>query len=330
MSFDPATLSMTEIIRLQNLLSQELARRFETSAALVFTDLAGSTAYFARFGDEAGRRLQQLHLDLLADAIRGHGGRIVDTAGDGAFSCFEQAEGAAQAIRRLLGSVTEANHTRGREHQLSLHVGLHWGRVLTDGDQVTGDAVNLCARVAASCEPGEVRLSRDLFQELSPGLRLMCKPLGNMDFKGVGRSVEVMALDWRDPAVFPTEVLLQPSGQTVPLPMRDIIAFGRLETIEGMAANDIVLALQDGEATRLISRWQFELHRRAGGYLLRPVSGQSTVVDGVEAQMGQDLPIRPGSVVVVAGVLTLRFQSPRWPGSEADARTVMSVSTRAR
>ena len=66
---------MTEIIRLQTLLSQELARRFATSAALVFTDIAGSTSYFARFGDEAGRQLQQLHIDLLEKVLPTHGGR---------------------------------------------------------------------------------------------------------------------------------------------------------------------------------------------------------------------------------------------------------------
>jgi class 3 adenylate cyclase len=330
MNFDPANLSMTEIIRLQNLLSQELAQRFERSAALVFTDVAGSTAYFARHGDEAGRRLQQLHLDLLAGALKAHGGRLVDTAGDGAFCCFNQAESAAQAVGELLAKVTDANQMRGREHQLALHVGLHWGRVLSDGEQVTGDAVNLCARIASSADAGEVRLSRDAFQALSPDLRLMCKPLGTMDFKGVGRGVEVMMLDCRDPTLFPTEVLLQETGLTAPLPMRDIIAFGRLETIDGMVANDIVLSLPDAEANRLISRWQFELHRRAGGYLLRPVSGRSVVVDGVDVSSEQEAPVRPGTVVVVAGVLSLRFQSPRWPGSAVDERTMMSVSTRAR
>jgi class 3 adenylate cyclase len=33
--------------------------------------------------------------------------------------------------------------------------------VLTDGVQVTGDVMNLCARIAASAEPGQIRLSRD-------------------------------------------------------------------------------------------------------------------------------------------------------------------------
>jgi class 3 adenylate cyclase len=98
MDFDPTTLSMTEIIRLQTLLSHELARRFEVDAALAFSDVVGSTAYFARFGDEAGRQLQQLHIDLLAAGLPDHGGRIVDTAGDGVFACFPIAAPAAAAM----------------------------------------------------------------------------------------------------------------------------------------------------------------------------------------------------------------------------------------
>jgi hypothetical protein len=53
------SLSMTDIIRLQTVLSAALVRRFERSMALAFSDIVGSTRYFARFGDEAGCRLQQ-------------------------------------------------------------------------------------------------------------------------------------------------------------------------------------------------------------------------------------------------------------------------------
>ena len=79
------TLSMTELIRLQDVLSKALVRRFEKRLALVFTDVVGSTPYFARFGDEAGRKLQQRHFDLLNAVIAPEGGRMIDTAGDGAF-----------------------------------------------------------------------------------------------------------------------------------------------------------------------------------------------------------------------------------------------------
>ena len=49
------TLGMTEIVRLQNQLQNELRRRFERSLLMAFSDIVGSTPYFARFGDAVGR-----------------------------------------------------------------------------------------------------------------------------------------------------------------------------------------------------------------------------------------------------------------------------------
>jgi class 3 adenylate cyclase len=325
MDFDPATLSMTEIIRLQTLLSHELARRFEVSAALAFSDIVGSTAYFARFGDEAGRQLQQLHIDLLAQGLAEHGGRIVDTAGDGVFVCFTNAGAGAAAMAALLQRVSTENEHRARNQQLTVRIGLHWGRVLSDGEQVTGDAVNLCARVAASADPGQIRVSREFFQELDTEHRLACRRLGPMTLKGLGRDIELLSLEWQDPTLFPRSVRILETGQEIPLPREDIVSFGRLEMIEGMSANDVVLALPDATATRQISRWHFELRRRSQGYLLHALSNQPISVDGQTVDKGHDMPIRPGSVVNLAGVMTLVFMSPHLEGDGANQRTGISL-----
>jgi class 3 adenylate cyclase len=325
MDFDAANLSMTEIIRLQTLLSHELARRFEVSAALAFSDIVGSTAYFARFGDEAGRQLQQLHVDLLAQGLAEHGGRIVDTAGDGVFACFGNAGASAAAMTALLQRVSAENEHRARNQQLSVRIGLHWGRVLSDGVQVTGDAVNLCARVAASADPGQMRVTRELFQELGTQQRLACRRLGPMTLKGLGRDVELLSLEWQDPTLFPRSVRILETGQEITLPRQDIVSFGRLEMIEGMSANDIVLVLPDATATRQISRWHFELRRRSQGLLLHTLSNQPISVDGQAVDKGQDMPIRPGSVVNLAGVMTLVFMSPHLDGDGADQRTGISL-----
>ena len=93
-------MSLTELIRLQNELSQVLTRRFERPLALAISDIVGSTTYFARFGDEAGTKLQQWHVDLLQQVLVQHQGRIIDTAGDGALTCFPTVEQAADAMVR--------------------------------------------------------------------------------------------------------------------------------------------------------------------------------------------------------------------------------------
>lgn len=304
---DIGQLSMTEIIRLQNLLSQELSRRFEVSAAICFTDIVGSTAYFARFGDAAGRQLQQLHRDLLERQLAAHGGRLVDTAGDGAVTFFERARDAANAMCGLQVELTAENTHRARDHQLVLRIGMHWGRVLTDGQQVTGDVMNLCARIAASADPGEIRLSRECFRELEVAQRLACRPLGDVELKGAGRTLALVSLDWLDRDRFPIAVRVRETGETIALPQQDIVSFGRMDIIEGMSANDVVLTLPDGMATRQLSRWHFELRRRTDGYLLRSVTTHPTIVNGQPLQRGDEVSVGPGAVVVLSGVMTLEF-----------------------
>ena len=71
---DLGTLSMTEIVRLQNQLQNELRRRFERTLLMAFSDIVGSTPYFARFGDAVGRQLHQLHFDLLGAGRRRRAG----------------------------------------------------------------------------------------------------------------------------------------------------------------------------------------------------------------------------------------------------------------
>ncbi len=51
---DLETLTLTEAIRLQAELSALISKKYERHVALVFSDIVGSTPYFARFGNEAG------------------------------------------------------------------------------------------------------------------------------------------------------------------------------------------------------------------------------------------------------------------------------------
>jgi class 3 adenylate cyclase len=307
---DFGTLSMAEIIRLQNALQQELTRRFQRQAALAFCDIVGSTEYFSRFGDAAGRQLQLLHVDLVGECLARHHGRLVDTAGDGAFLTFSTADSAIGALMELQTAVSGANAARSREHQLRLRIGAHWGPVLTDGVAVSGDAVNLCARVADSAEPGEIRLTREMYREASAAHRLKCRLLGATELKGVARQVELLVLDWRDRELFPTHLRIEETADVRRLPDQDIISFGRLREHEGAAANDVVLTLDDPQRALQISRWHFELRRFPDGFRLRRLSDRQTEVDGAPVPKNGEFAVKAGSKVRLARVLTIAFFSP--------------------
>jgi class 3 adenylate cyclase len=322
LSGDLDALTLTEIIRLQNELSAALQRRFGRDLALCFTDVIGSTPYFQRFGDEAGRRLLQRNHDLVLAALAPRGGRIVDTAGDGVFSCYPSAERAAEGLIDLQERIARDNGSYERDHQLAVRAGLHWGRVLSDGEIVTGDAVNLCARVAGLAKGAEIRLTHHALRELPSGLRLRCRVAGIGELKGIAQDVETYTLEWRERARFPESVRVVETGELIPLPVLDLIRFGRLADKDGQPANEIVLRLGEDRFTKQISRWHFELRRLPDGFRLRPVSDQSTEVAGRLIRRGEEARIGPGAKVRLSGVMTLVFLDQEHAGPIEDDRTL--------
>ncbi len=304
------SLSMTEIIRLQTMLSSALARRFEQKLALVFSDLVGSTPYFARFGDEAGRKLQQSHIDLVQRAIAPAQGRIVDTAGDGVFLCFSDVDRAASAMVELLNLISAANANCVREHQLAVRIGIHFGPALSDGTTVSGDSVNYCARMAGSADAGEIRVSREAFLAFADiRYRLKCSNLPPILLKGIDRPANLMRLDWRDHTIFPTNVRLE-TGEIIVLPDQDIISFGRLKERDGVQVNDIVLRCRDEAQTLKISRWHFELRRTGVCLMIRILTSAETTLNSRLLEKGTECPVRSGDCVRVGDVLSLCFESP--------------------
>jgi len=299
-------LDFDAMLELRERLSETLVRRFERPVALAFSDVVDSTAYFARFGNEAGGALMQRHIDLLRQAVADHGGRIVDTAGDGAFMRFASAESCVAALVAHERLILAQHASRPPEHHLRVRCGVHFGPVLTDGTVVTGDAVNLCARITAVAGAGEICLTRAAADQLSPSWRSRCEPLPAATLKGVPQPVEMVRLRWSDRRAEPTAVRVEESGEVHALPAQPTISFGRLREHAGTRANDVVLALT-GDKAQKISRWHFELRRSDGALYLHSVSEQPTEVDGKVVEKGQSAEVTIGTVVRLAEAVTLTF-----------------------
>jgi class 3 adenylate cyclase len=305
--FDWDSLSLQEFIQLQAEVARHLRRRFERKLALVFTDVVGSTAYFESKGDIAGKRLIQRHHLLVGDAIRPHDGRVVDTAGDGAFCVFATAELAALALVSLQEKLIEDNLEHAPDERLAVRSGMHWGDALLDDVSVSGDAVNTSARVASAAEGGEIRLTESAFQELSPRLRVSCQPAKAVNGKGMAEPVRTYLLRWYDPKWVPTAIHIEEIDERFDLPSEQCFSMGRLAFHEGKPANAILLRHPDPELTRCISRWHLKCERSIHGLTISPVSQGHTKVDGKPIQRGDVVRVEVGMVVEVGKVLTFRF-----------------------
>lgn len=71
--------------------------------------------------------------------------------GDGVLAVFTSARQAIECALRCNGA--------GDSVGLQLHLGIHAGDVIREGNNVYGGAVNIAARIAGASEPGEVLVS---------------------------------------------------------------------------------------------------------------------------------------------------------------------------
>jgi pimeloyl-ACP methyl ester carboxylesterase/class 3 adenylate cyclase len=156
--------------------------RFLTT--LAFIDLVGSTARAAEIGDVAWRAVLDEHYAAARAALARHGGREIDTAGDGLFASFD---GPARAIRCAM-EIAKADRALG----LRTRAGVHTGEVERAGAALRGINVVVAARIGALAKADEV-LASSTVRDLCAGSGIGFEDRGTHALKGVDGERQVFA-----------------------------------------------------------------------------------------------------------------------------------------
>jgi class 3 adenylate cyclase len=145
-------------------------------ASMLFTDIVESTSTASRVGDRHWHLLMDQHDALLDRTLERFGGRMVTPTGDGMLAVFDgpgRAIGCASAIRDQLAGLN-----------LPIRAGVHTGEVEVRGDNVSGIAVNVAARVAALGGGGDILVSSTV-RDLVSGSGLRFTDRGSHDLRGL-------------------------------------------------------------------------------------------------------------------------------------------------
>ena len=145
-------------------------------AAVLFTDLVDSTRRAADLGDAGWKALLDRHDLAVRNAVGRCGGRVVKTTGDGVLAVFPAAGVAVRAAERMHQELAAA--------ELEVRIGVHVGDIDQRGDDISGLAVNIAARVMAAAGPGELLATSSVVAAIA-GQTEQFEPAGTHDLKGV-------------------------------------------------------------------------------------------------------------------------------------------------
>jgi class 3 adenylate cyclase len=138
----------------------------EGTTTLVFTDIEGSTALNALYGDQAWLDVLRAHNQVVITATEHYGGTVVKSQGDGFMLAFGAAQQALRCALAIQKGIAETFRDPGSP--IRVRIGVHTGEPVADADDFFGHAVNYAARVAAAAGPGEILVSALVHDIVSP------------------------------------------------------------------------------------------------------------------------------------------------------------------
>ncbi|MEE8345904.1 MAG: adenylate/guanylate cyclase domain-containing protein, partial [Dehalococcoidia bacterium] len=160
----------------------------EGMAVILFADIVESTALTEEMGDETFRAKARELDTSLRSTIGECSGTPVEgkVLGDGVLAVFTSARQAIECALQLSGA--------GESVGLQLHLGIHAGDVIREGNNVYGGAVNIAARIATASAPGEVLVSDTVRSLARTSADVTFDDRGEHELKGVADPQRLFAV----------------------------------------------------------------------------------------------------------------------------------------
>jgi len=165
------------------------------TSIILFTDVVDSTRLTEELGASHYRARARQAERAIIGAITANGGTIVTgiSLGDGFIGLFPSIAQAVVAAQRCTTDVPPTG--------LHLHIGLHQGELIVDGDRIYGPAVNMAARVCALSGPDEILVSGAIRLALDGRDDVHLVDRGEHELKGIAAPQRVFALVTSEEAV---------------------------------------------------------------------------------------------------------------------------------
>jgi adenylate cyclase len=215
--------------------------------AVLFVDIADSTALYRRLGDIEALRIVSRCMATLGQVLPRHRGRSVKTIGDAMMCLFpdgDSAVGAAIEMHRTMASLRLGGLV------IKLRIGLHTGPVVVGGDDVHGDTVNVAAYLADAAGADQILIAVATRDRLEPVHAAATRIIFETTPKAALPRFAVCEVQWRDDLIHRTQI--NPHHE------------------RGAAADNGVLELALGPQLRRVDHWHpiVTIGREAGCELL--------------------------------------------------------------
>ena len=153
-------------------------------AAIMFADIVGYSRMMGENETQTVNLIQEYEA-IVTPIIVNFNGKILKKMGDGLFCEFSSALEAVDCGNQMHQALNSFNESKQHKFLLTIRVGIHLGDVVTKGDDLYGDGVNVAARIEPIAPPGGICVSQAIYSVISNHSKYEFIPLGKRTLKNI-------------------------------------------------------------------------------------------------------------------------------------------------
>ncbi len=213
-------------------MSDNLPRKL---AAIFYADVA----WYSRLtgeDEDATHRALRVYLDVIAELVKEHRGRVVHYAGDAVLAMFEAVVDAVSCAEMVQQRLGERNAVLPESRQVHFRIGVNLGDVIEDRGDIYGEGVNVAARLENIAYPGGICVSAAVYEQVKGKLDSAFEDMGEQELKNINDRVRVYRVTPTSPpasAPVPKENFEALTGEQLELPDRPSIAVLPFQNMSG-------------------------------------------------------------------------------------------------
>ncbi|MGF6175956.1 adenylate/guanylate cyclase domain-containing protein [Ensifer sp. 4252] len=132
--------------------------------------------------------------DAMTRLIEAHGGRVINTWGDGLIADFPSVVEALRAAIDVQSELAGYNAKSADDAQMLFRIGINLGDVIAEDDDIYGDGVNVAARLQASAPAGGIVISNTVYDQVRNKVSVGFEFLGQLEVKNIDGGVPSYAV----------------------------------------------------------------------------------------------------------------------------------------
>ena len=166
------------------------------TVTLMFSDVSDYSGITDRLGDVAANELLREYGAVVHRCTEAQAGHVVKSHGDGLMMAFPSVLRGLRAAVDIQQALAKRN-IETVDEPLHVHIGVHAGEVVREGDDYLGSAVIIASRLTDAAGPDEILVS-SVVRELAAGIReFTFDAARDVTLKGVAETRQAYPVAWQ-------------------------------------------------------------------------------------------------------------------------------------